>query len=184
MSNKLFVLTDRSPSIGVRTTLFKTFGAMPNVNINTLTPIKLNSIIANQKGDNFIPPNGFVNGDKFIIIMNGILTTVGSGSLNIYLYVGAVQALAFNITNVASSAQPCKITMEVDCTVAGNNVNLSNGTALLSFERFNTAIRYSTITASTLVDNTVFSNSIDIYVSQSATQISNFTPISYTIEQL
>ena len=49
------------------------------------------------------------------------------------LYVGAVQALAFNITNVASSAQPCKITMEVDCTVAGNNVNLSHGTALLSF---------------------------------------------------
>jgi hypothetical protein len=184
MSNKLFVLTDRSPSIGVRTTLFKTFGPMPNVNINSLTPVKLNTIIANQKGDNIIPAGGFVNGDKFIIIMNGLLTSVGSGSLTIYLYVGTVPALQFSITNVASTGQPCKITMDVDCTVAGNNVNLSNGTALLSFERFNTSIRYSTVIFSSLVDNTGLSNSFDIYVAQSATQVSNFTPISYTIEQL
>jgi hypothetical protein len=184
MSNKLFVLTDRSPSIGVRTTLFKTFGPMPNVNINSLTPVKLNTIIANQKGDNIIPAGGFVNGDKFIIIMNGLLTSVSSGSLTIYLYVGTVPALQFSITNVASTGQPCKITMDVDCTVAGNNVNLSNGTALLSFERFNTSIRYSTVIFSSLVDNTGLSNSFDIYVAQSAAQVSNFTPISYTIEQL
>jgi len=184
MSNKLFVLTDRSPSIGVRTTLFKTFGAMPTVNINTLTPIKLNSIIVNQKGDNFIPPGAFTNGDKFIIIMNGLLTTVGSGSLNIYLYIGAVQALAFSIVNVNSTLQPCKITMEVDCTVVGNNVTFVNATALCSMERTNTSIRYSTSSASNVVDNTAFSNSIDIYVSQSATQVSTFTPLSYTIEQL
>jgi len=184
VSDRLNVLTNRSQSIGVRTTLFKTFGPMPNVNINSLTPVKLNSVIVNQKGDNTIPAGAFQNGDKFIIIMNGILTSIGSGSLNIYLYVGLVQALAFNITNVASTGQPCKITMEVDTTVAGNNVNLSNGTALLSMERFNTAIRYSTITGSTLVDNTSLSNHFDIYVSQSATQVSNFTPISYTIEQL
>ena len=184
ISNHLNVLTNRSPSIGVRTTLFKTFGTMPTVNINTLTPIKLNSIIVNQKGDNFIPPGAFTNGDKFIIIMNGLLTTVGSGSLNIYLYIGAVQALAFSIVNVNSTLQPCKITMEVDCTVSGNNVTFVNATALCSMERTNTSIRYSTSSASNVVDNTVFSNSIDIYVSQSATQVSTFTPISYTIEQL
>jgi len=51
-------------------------------------------------------------------------------------------------------------------------------------ERTNTSIRYSTSSASNVVDNTVFSNSIDIYVSQSATQVSTFTPLSYTIEQL
>jgi len=184
ISNKLNVLTNRSPSIGVRTTLFKTFGTMPTVNINTLTPIKLNSIIVNQKGDNFIPPGAFTNGDKFIIIMNGLLTTVGSGSLNIYLYIGAVQALAFSVINVSSTLQPCKITMEVDCTVSGNNVTFVNATALLSMERTNTSIRYSTSSASNVVDNTVFSNSIDIYVSQSAAQVSTFTPLSYTIEQL
>jgi hypothetical protein len=184
ISNKLNVLTNRSPSIGVRTTLFKTFGAMPTVNINTLTPIKLNSIIVNQKGDNFIPPGAFTNGDKFIIIMNGLLTTVGSGSLNIYLYVGAVQALAFSIINVNSTLQPCKITIEADCTVSGNNVTFLNATGLCSMERTNTSIRYSTSSASNVVDNTVFSNSIDIYVSQSATQVSTFTPLSYTIEQL
>lgn len=183
MSNRLNVLTNRSNSIGVRTTLFKTFGAMPNVNINSLTPVKLNTVIANQKGDNTIPAGGFENGDKFIIIMNGILTTSSSGTLNIYLYVGIVQALAFNITNVSSTGQPCKITIEIDTTVAGNNVNLSNGTALLSMERFNNAIRYSTITGSNLVDNTSLSNHFDIYVSQTAAQVSNFTPISYTIEQ-
>ena len=184
ISNKLYVLTNRSPSIGVRTTLFKTFGTMPTVNINTLTPIKLNSIIVNQRGDNFIPPGAFTNGDKFIIIMNGLLTTVGSGSLNIYLYIGAVQALAFSITNVNSTLQPCKITMDVDCTVSGNNVTFVNATALCSMERTNTSIRYSTSSASNVVDNTVFSNSIDIYVAQSAAQTSTFTPLSYTIEQL
>jgi hypothetical protein len=184
ISNHLNVLTDRSASIGVRTTLFKTFGTMPTVNINTLTPIKLNSIIVNQRGDNFIPPGAFTNGDKFIIIMNGLLTTVGSGSLNIYLYIGAVQALAFSIINVNSTLQPCKITMEVDCTVSGNNVTFVNATALCSMERTNTSIRYSTSSASNVVDNTVFSNSIDIYVAQSATQVSTFTPLSYTIEQL
>ena len=184
ISNHLNVLTNRSASIGVRTTLFKTFGTMPTVNINTLTPIKLNSIIVNQRGDNFIPPGAFTNGDKFIIIMNGLLTTVGSGSLNIYLYIGAVQALAFSIVNVNSTLQPCKITLEVDCTVSGNNVTFVNATALCSMERTNTSIRYSTSSASNVVDNTVFSNSIDIYVSQSATQVSTFTPLSYTIEQL
>jgi hypothetical protein len=131
ISNHLNVLTNRSASIGVRTTLFKTFGQMPIVNINTLTPIKLNSIIVNQKGDNFIPPNAFINGDKFIIIMNGILTTVGSGSLNIFLYIGAIQALSFSVINVASSAQPCKITIETDITVTGTNVVFLN-----SFELF------------------------------------------------
>ena len=184
ISNHLNVLTNRSPSIGVRTTLFKTFGQMPIVNINTLTPIKLNSIIANQKGDNFIPPNQFVNGDKFIIIMNGILTTVGSGSLNIFLYIGAVQALSFNVINVASTAQPCKITIETDITVTGTNVVFLSTTALLSMERTNSSIRYSASSSSATVDNTSFANSIDIYVSQSATQTSSFTPISYTIEQL
>jgi len=184
ISNKLNVLTNRSSSIGVRTTLFKTFGPMPSVNINSLTPVKLNSIIANQKGDNFIPPGAFTNGDKFVIIMNGLLTSVQSGTLNVYLYIGSVQAVAFNVINVISSGQPCKMTIEVDCTVSGNNVDLSNGTALLSMERFNTAIRFSTTTASTIVNNNGLSNSIDIYVSQSIAQVSSFTPLSYTIEQL
>jgi hypothetical protein len=184
MSNKLFVLTDRSPSIGVRTTLFKTFGPMPSVNINSLTPVKLNSVIANQKGDNFIPPGAFTNGDKFIIIMNGILTSVQSGTLNVYLYIGSVQAVAFNVINVASSGQPCKMTIEVDTTVSGSNVDLGSGTAFFAMERFNTAIRYSTATASAIVNNNGLSNSIDIYVSQSIAQVSSFTPLSYTIEQL
>jgi hypothetical protein len=184
ISNKLNVLTNRSSSIGVRTTLFKTFGPMPSVNINSLTPVKLNSIIANQKGDNFIPPGAFTNGDKFVIIMNGLLTSVQSGTLNVYLYIGSVQAVAFNVINVISSGQPCKMTIEVDCTVSGNNVDLSNGTALLSMERFNTAIRFSTTTASAIVNNNGLSNSIDIYVSQSIAQVSSFTPLSYTIEQL
>jgi hypothetical protein len=184
ISNKLNVLTNRSSSIGVRTTLFKTFGPMPSVNINSLTPVKLNSIIANQKGDNFIPPGAFTNGDKFVIIMNGLLTSIQSGTLNVYLYIGSVQAVAFNVINVISSGQPCKMTIEVDCTVSGNNVDLSNGTALLSMERFNTAIRFSTTTASAIVNNNGLSNSIDIYVSQSIAQVSSFTPLSYTIEQL
>jgi hypothetical protein len=184
MSNKLFVLTDRSPSIGVRTTLFKTFGPMPNVNINSLTPVKLNSVIANQKGDNFIPAGGFVNGDKFIITMYGNLTTLGSGSLNVYLYIGSVQAVAFNVINVGITNLPAKFTIEVDCTVSGNNVDLSNGTALLSVERFNTSIRYSVGTLGSLVPNNGLSNSIDIYVAQVSAQVSSFTPLSYTIEQL
>jgi hypothetical protein len=184
MSNKLFVLTDRSPSIGVRTTLFKTFGPMPSVNINSLTPVKLNSVIANQKGDNFIPAGGFVNGDKFIITMYGNLTTLGSGSLNVYLYIGSVQAVAFNVINVGITNQPAKFTIEVDCTVSGNNVDLSNGTALLSVERFNTSIRFSVGTIGSLVPNNGLSNSIDIYVAQSSAQVSTFTPLSYTIEQL
>jgi hypothetical protein len=157
---------------------------MPSVNINSLTPVKLNSIIANQKGDNFIPPSAFTNGDKFVIIMNGLLTSVQNGTLNVYLYIGSVQAVAFNVINVISSGQPCKMTIEVDCTVSGNNVDLSNGTALLSMERFNTAIRFSTTTASAIVNNNGLSNSIDIYVSQSIAQVSSFTPLSYTIEQL
>jgi hypothetical protein len=184
MSNKLFVLTDRSPSIGVRTTLFKTFGPMPNVNINSLTPVKLNSVIANQKGDNFIPAGGFVNGDKFIITMYGNLTTLGSGSLNVYLYIGSVQAVSFNVINVGITNQPAKFTIEVDCTVSGNNVDLSNGTALLSAERFNTSIRFSVGTLGSLVPNNGLSNSIDIYVAQVSAQVSSFTPLSYTIEQL
>jgi len=188
ISNRLNVLTNRSSSIGVRTTIFKTFGPMPNVNINVVIPanppVKLNSIIAAQKGDYIIPPNGFVNGDKFIITMYGLLTTVGSGSLNIYLYVGLVLAVSFSIVNVASAAQPCKFTFEIDCTVSGNDVNLGNGTALLGVERQNTSIRYSTGAVGSLVANNGLSNSIDIYVSQSATQTSNFTPLSYTIEQM
>ena len=184
VSNHLNVLTNRSASIGVRTTLFKTFGTMPTVNINTLTPIKLNSVIVNQRGDNIIPAGAFINGDKFIIIMNGLLTSVGSGSLNIFLYVGAIQALSFSIINVSSTLQPCKITMEVDCTVSGSNVTFVNATALLSMERTNTSIRYSTSSASNVIDNNGLSNSIDVYVSQSATQVSTFTPLSYTIEQL
>ena len=184
ISNHLNVLTNRSSSIGVRTTIFKTFGAMSTVNINTLTPIKLNSIIINQKGDNIIPAGAFVNGDKFIIIMNGLLTTIGSGSLNIYLYVGAVQALAFSVINIASTLQPCKITIEVDCTVLGSTVTLLNSTALCSMERTNSSIRYSTSSTSSTIDNNGLANSIDIYVAQSATQVSTFTPISYTIEQL
>jgi len=184
ISNRLNVLTNRSPSIGVRTTIFKTFGPMPNVNINVLSPVKLNSIIAAQKGDYIIPSNGFVNGDKFIITMYGLLTTVGSGSLNIYLYVGVVLAVSFSIVNVASAAQPCKFTFEIDCTVSGNDVNLGNGTALLGIERQNTSIRYSPGAIGSLVPNNGLSNSIDIYVAQSATQTSNFTPLSYTIEQM
>jgi len=188
ISNRLNVLTNRSSSIGVRTTIFKTYGPMPNVNINvvppTNPPVKLNSIIAAQKGDYIIPSNGFVNGDKFIITMYGLLTTVGSGSLNIYLYVGVVLAVSFSVVNVASAAQPCKFTFEIDCTVSGNDVNLGNGTALLSVERNNTSIRYSAGSIGSLVPNNGLSNSIDIYVSQSATQTSNFTPLSYTIEQL
>jgi len=177
------VLSARSSSIGVRTTLFKTFSAMPFVDINTLTPIKLNNTIANQKGTNLIPAGGFVNGDKFIIVMYGLLSTFGSGSLNIAIFVGGNQALTFNITNVASSGTPCKITVEIDCTVSGTNVNLANGTALLSMERFNSSIRFSTATASNIVDNNLLNNTIDIYVYQSAIQTSTFTPLSYAIEQ-
>ena len=184
ISNKLNVLTNRSSSIGVRTTLFKTFGAMPSVNINSLTPVKLNSIIANQKGDNFMPPGAFTNGDKFIITMYGNLTTLGSGSLNVYLYVGAVQAVSFNVINTGLTNQPAKFTFEIDCTVSGNNVDLSNGTALLSAERFNTSIRFSVGTLGSLVPNNGLSNSIDIYVAQVSAQVSSFTPLSYTIEQL
>lgn len=184
MSNKLFVLTDRSPSIGVRTTLFKTFGPMPNVNINSLTPVKLNSIITNQRGDNVIPAGAFTNGDKFVIIMTGLLTTIGSGSLNVYLYVGTTQAVSFNVINVASTGQPCKMTFELDCTTSGANVDLGSGTALFGMERTNTSIRYSTATATSTFSNNGLSNSIDIYVSQSATQTSSFLPLSYTIEQL
>lgn len=184
ISNHLNVLTNRSASIGVRTTLFKTYGSMPSVNINSLTPVKLNSIISAQKGDNTIPAGAFTSGDKFIIIMNGLLTTVGSGSLNVYLYVGSTQAVSFNVANVASTAQPCKLTFELDCTVTGNNVDLGSGTALFSMERFNTAIRYSTATGTNNVSNNGLSNTIDVYVAQSATQTSSFLPISYTIEQL
>jgi hypothetical protein len=184
MSNKLFVLTDRSPSIGVRTTLFKTFGPMPNVNINSLTPVKLNSIITNQRGDNVIPAGAFTNGDKFVIIMTGLLTTIGSGSLNVYLYVGTTQAVSFNVINVASTGQPCKMTFELDCTTSGANVDLGSGTALFGMERTNTSIRYSTASATSTFSNNGLSNSIDIYVSQSATQTSSFLPLSYTIEQL
>ena len=184
ISNKLNVLTNRSASIGVRTTLFKTFGALLFVDLNTLTPIKANSTIPNQKGTNLMPAGGFVNGDKFIIIMYGLLTTFGTGSLNIALYVGATAAVTFNITNIASSNQPFKITFEIDCTVSGNNVNLSNGTALLSMERFNSSIRFSTATASNIVDNSLLNNTIDVYMYQSAIQTSYCTPLSYTIEQL
>jgi hypothetical protein len=184
ISNRLNVLTNRSPSIGVRTTIYKTYGAMPNVNLNTLSPVKLNTPIAAQKGDYIIPPNGFVDGDKFIITMYGLLTTVGSGSLIIFLYVGSLTAVTFSVVNVASTAQPCKFTFEIDCTVSGNAVNLSNGTALLGVERQNTSIRYSNGTSSTLIPNNGTSNSIDIGVAQSATQVSNFTPLSYTIEQM
>ena len=178
------VLSARSASIGVRTTLFKTFSAMPIVDINTSTPIKINNTIANQKGTNLIPAGGFVNGDKFIIVMYGLLSTFGSGSLNIALFVGASQALTFNITNVAASGTPAKITIEIDCTVSGTNVNLANGTALLSMERFNSAIRFSTATASNIVDNSLASNTIDIYMYQTTAQVSTYTPLSYTIEQL
>jgi hypothetical protein len=178
------VLSARSSSIGVRTTLFKTFGIMSNVNINSLVPVKLNSIIANQKGDNVIPAGAFTNGDKFIVIMNGLLTTVGSGSLNIFLFVGPVQAVGFSIINVASSSQPCKITIEVDCTVAGTICSFVANTALLSMERTNTSIRMATPSSASPFSNSDLSNSIDIYVSQSASQTSSFTPISYTIEQL
>lgn len=184
ISNHLNVLTNRSPSIGVRTTIFKTFGAMPNVNINSLSPVKLNSVIAAQKGDYIIPAGGFENGDKFIITMYGLLTSVGSGSLNIFIFVGALAAVTFGVINVASTAQPCKFTFEIDCTVSGNSVNLSNNTAMLSVERTNTSIRFSNGTSSTLIPNDGLSNSIDIYVSQTATQVSSFTPLSYTIEQL
>ena len=184
ISNKLNVLSARSSSIGVRTTLFKTFSAMPFVDINTLTPIKLNNTIANQKGTNLIPAGGFINGDKFIIVMYGLLSTFGSGSLNIAIFVGGSQALTFNITNVASSNTPCKITAEIDCTVSSTNVNLANGTALLSMERFNSSIRFSTATASNIIDNSLANNTIDIYMYQSAIQTSTFTPLSYTIEQM
>ena len=178
------VLSARSSSIGVRTTLFKTFGAMPFVDINTLTPIKLNNTIANQKGTNLIPAGGFVNGDKFIIVMYGLLSSFGSGSLNIALFVGGSQALTFNITNVAATGTPSKITVEIDCTVSGTNVNLANGTALLSMERFNSSIRFSTATASNIVDNSLTNNTIDIYMYQTSIQTSSYTPLSYTIEQL
>ena len=178
------VLVERSASIGVRTTLFKTFSAMPFVDLNTLTPIKINNTIANQRGSNLIPLNNFFNGDKFIIVMYGLLTTFGTGSLNIVLAVGGTQALTFNITNIASSNQPCKITVEMDCTVSGTNVNLANGTALLSMERFNSSIRFSTATAFNIVDNSLTNNTIDIYMYQSAIQTSSFTPLSYTIEQM
>lgn len=183
-TTNLNVLTARSSTIGVRTTLFKTFGAMPNIDLNTLTPVKINTTIANQRGTNLIPAGGFVNGDKFIIIMYGLLTTVGSGSLNISLNVGATTALNFIVVNVASSNQPCKITIEIDCTVSGNNVSLANNTALLSMERFNTSIRFATANSSNLFDNRLLNNTFDIYMFQSATQTSNFTPLSYTIEQL
>ena len=184
VANNLNVLTARSSTIGVRTTIFKTFGAMPNIDLNTLTPVKINTTIANQRGTNLIPAGGFVNGDKFIIIMYGLLTTVGSGSLNISLNVGATTALNFIVVNVASTNQPCKITIEIDCTVSGNNVNLANGTALLSMERFNTSIRFATANSSNLFDNRLLNNTFDIYMFQSATQTSNFTPLSYTIEQM
>jgi hypothetical protein len=164
--------------------LFKTFSAMPFVDINTLTPIKLNNTITNQKGTNLIPAGGFINGDKFIIVMYGLLSTFGSGSLNISLFVGGNQAVTFNITNVAATGTPSKITIEIDCTVAGNNVNLSNGTALLSMERFNSSIRFSTATASNIVDNSLTNNTIDLYIYQTSIQTSSYTPLSYTIEQL
>ena len=183
-TTNLNVLTARSSTIGVRTTLFKTFGAMPNIDLNTLTPVKINTIIANQRGTNLMPAGGFVNGDKFIIIMYGLLTTVGSGSINISLHVGATTALNFIVVNIASTNQPCKITMEIDCTVTGNNVNLANGTALLSMERFNTSIRFATANSSNLFSNLLANNTFDIYMYQSATQTSNFTPLSYTIEQM
>jgi len=183
-TTNLNVLTARSSTIGVRTTLFKTFGAMPNINLNTLTPVKINTTIANQRGTNLIPANGFVNGDKFIIIMYGSLTTIGSGSLNISLNVGATTALNFIVINVASASQPCKITIEIDCTVSGNNVGLENGTALLSMERTNTSIRFATANSSNLFSNLLANNTFDIYMYQSATQTSNFTPLSYTIEQM
>jgi hypothetical protein len=157
---------------------------MPLVDINTLTPIKINTTIANQKGTNLIPAGGFVNGDKFIIVMYGLLSTLGSGSLNIIVAVGGTPALTFNITNVASAGTPAKITVEIDCTVSGTNVNLANGTALLSMERFNSSIRFSTATASNISDNSLTNNTIDIFMYQTFAQTSSFTPLSYTIEQL
>jgi hypothetical protein len=178
------VLSARSSSIGVRTTLFKTFGAMPLVDINTLTPIKINSTIANQKGTNLIPAGGFVNGDKFIIVMYGLLTTLGGGSLNILVAVGGTPALTFNVINAAITNQVAKFTIEMDCTVSGTNVNLANSTALLSAERFNTSIRFSTTTASNIVDNSLTNNTIDIFMYQTSAQASSFTPLSYTIEQM
>jgi hypothetical protein len=51
-------------------------------------------------------------------------------------------------------------------------------------ERFNSSIRFSTATASNIVDNSLASNTIDIYMYQSAIQTSSFTPLSYTIEQM
>jgi hypothetical protein len=104
--------------------------------------------------------------------------------LNVYLYIGSVQAVAFNVINVASSGQPCKMTIEVDTSVSGSTVDLGSGTALFGMERTNTSIRYSTATATAIVNNNGLSNSIDIYVAQSATQTSSFLPLSYTIEQL
>jgi len=187
ISNRLNVLTNRSPSIGVRTTLYKTFGPMPSVNINVVLPTPpaiLNTPIANQKGDYIMPPNGFVNGDKFILTMYGLLTTVGSGSLGVYLLIGSVPAVNFGVINVTSSNQPCKFTFEIDCTVSGNNVDLANGTALLSVERFNTSIRFSVGTIGSLVPNNGLSNSFNIALAQSASQVSSFTPLSYTIEQM
>jgi len=187
ISNRLNVLTNRSPSIGVRTILYKTFGPMPSVNINVVLPTPpaiLNTPIANQKGDYIMPPNGFVNGDKFIITMYGLLTTVGSGSLGVYLLIGSVPAVNFGVINVTSSNQPCKFTFEIDCTVSGNNVDLANGTALLSVERFNTSIRFSVGTIGSLVPNNGLSNSFNIALAQSASQVSSFTPLSYTIEQM
>ena len=187
ISNRLNVLTNRSPSIGVRTTLYKTYGPMPSVNINVVLPTPpaiLNTPIANQKGDYIMPPNGFVTGDKFIITMYGLLTTVGSGSLGVYLLIGSVPAVNFGVINVTSSNQPCKFTFEIDCTVSGNNVDLANGTALLSVERFNTSIRFSVGTIGSLVPNNGLSNSFNIALAQSASQVSSFTPLSYTIEQM
>ena len=184
ISNNLNVLTNRSPSIGVRTTLFKTFGAMPSVDLNTLTPVKVNTTIANQKGTNLIPANGFVNGDKFIITMYGLLTTLGSGSLNISLYVGASLALNFNVINVGITNQGAKFTFEIDCTTAGSNVNLGNSTAFLSVERFNTSIRFATPVQTNLINNQLTNNTFDIHMYQTSAQVSSFTPLSYTIEQM
>lgn len=178
------VLSARSASIGVRTTLFKTFSAMPLVDINTLTAIKINTTIANQKGTNLIPAGGFVNGDKFIIVMYGLLSSLGSGSLNIIIAVGGTSALTFNVINTGITNQIAKFTFEIDCTVSGTNVNLSNGTSILNVERFNSSIRSSTAISTNIIDNSLASNTFDIYMYQTTAQVSTFTPLSYTIEQL
>ena len=157
---------------------------MPSVDLNTLTPVKVNTTIANQKGTNLIPANGFVNGDKFIITMYGLLTTLGSGSLNISLYVGASLALNFNVINVGITNQGAKFTFEIDCTTAGSNVNLGNSTAFLSVERFNTSIRFATPVQTNLINNQLTNNTFDIHMYQTSAQVSSFTPLSYTIEQM